>query len=282
MNYEKAVLITGASTGIGKACALGLDRQGYKVYAGVRREEDAEKLRQEASENLTALLLDVTDEEFIISAAERISSENDGRLYGLINNAGIGISGVVEVTPTVEMRKLMDVNVIGLFSVTKACLPLIKKAQGRIINIGSTSSYFAFPGSSAYCASKFAVRALTDSLRVEMKLFDVSVALVSPGAVESDIWEKGLEYKKKLRETADPDLLKEYEPFIKFGDKMISEIKPIPSSEVVKAVSHAMSSDKPKLNYIVGKDARGAYKAAKLPRRFLDWMIMKHLYKAIK
>ena len=215
MGNNKSVLITGTSSGIGRACALHLDKLGYKVYAGVRKEEDARKLQGEASQNLTPLILDVTNDESIISAVKRIKQESGGKLYGLVNNAGIGISGVLEVTPTNEMRKVMEVNVIGLFAVTKECIPLIRQAKGRIVNIGSTSSFLTFPGSSVYCASKFAVRAMTDSLRMEMKLFDVPVILVAPGAVESNIWEKSAEYKKKLRESVDPQLAVLYQKFSK-------------------------------------------------------------------
>jgi NAD(P)-dependent dehydrogenase (short-subunit alcohol dehydrogenase family) len=282
MENRKAILITGTSTGIGRACALHLDKLGYKVYAGVRREEDADSLRSEASENLTALILDVTDESSIETALSRIEQENDGKLFGLVNNAGIGISGVVEVTPIEEVRKVLDVNVIGLYALTKAAIPMIRKGKGRIINIGSSSSFFAFPGSSVYSASKFAVRAITDSLRTEMKLFDIPVALVAPGAIESDIWEKSLAYKKKLRETVSPEISELYSPFIKFGDKLIEDVKPIPAIEVAKAVTHAFTSRKPKIYYMVGKDAKGAAKAAKLPKRFLDWMIMKHVNKFIQ
>jgi NAD(P)-dependent dehydrogenase (short-subunit alcohol dehydrogenase family) len=282
MDENKAVLITGTSSGIGKACALHLDKLGYKVYAGVRREEDADKLKSEGSEKLIPLILDVTDEESIVSAVDKIRQENDGKLFGLVNNAGIGISGVVEVTPMEEMRKLMEVNVIGLYAVTKSCIPLIRKAKGRIINIGSTSSFLAFPGSSVYCASKFAVRAFTDSLRVEMKLFDVPVILVAPGAVESDIWDKGALFKKKLRESIDPEVAQLYDPFIKFGDKMLDEIKPIPAIHVADAVTDALDSKKPKLCYLVGKDARHAYRATKLPRRMVEWLILKQIEKYSK
>lgn len=282
MNNNRAVLITGTSTGIGRTCALHLDKLGYKVYAGVRREEDGDSLKSEASENLTTVILDVTDNESIISAMSKIEQESEGKLFGLVNNAGVGISGVVEVTPIEEVRKVMDVNVIGLYAVTKAAIPLIRKGEGRIINIGSGSSFLAFPGASVYCASKFAVRAITDSLRVEMKLFDIPVVLVAPGAVESAIWEKSLTYKKKLRETVKPELAQLYEPFRKFGDKILDEVKPIPAIEVAKAVTHALSSNKPKVYYMVGKDAMGASKAAKLPKRFLDWMIMKHINQVSK
>ena len=159
---------------------------------------------------------------------------------------------------------------------------MIREGKGRIINIGSGSSFLAFPGASVYCASKFAVKAITDSLRVEMKLFDIPVSLVAPGAIESAIWEKSRAYKKKLRESVKPELAQLYDPFRKFGDKLIDEVKPIPAIEVAKAVTHVLTSSKPKVYYIVGKDAKGLSKAAKLPKKLLDWMIMKHVNKYSK
>ena len=167
LENNKTILITGTSSGIGKACALYLDKLGFKVYAGVRKQVDGENLKKETSERLTPLILDVTDGESIRTAVTMIEKETDGKVYGLINNAGIGRSGTLEVTPVAEIRKLMEVNLIGLMAVTKAFIPMLRKERGRIINIGSTSGFLAFPGAGAYSASKFAVRALTDSLRIE-------------------------------------------------------------------------------------------------------------------
>ena len=275
----KAILITGSSTGIGKACALHLDKLGFKVYAGVRKQADGDNLKKEASENLTPIILDVTDAESIESTVSIIEKETGGEVYGLVNNAGIGISGVVEVTPIEEIRKLMEVNVIGLFAVTQAMIPLLRKGKGRIINIGSSSSLMAFPGGSVYCASKFAVRAITDSLRLELKHFGISTVMVAPGAVESEIWEKRKEYKTELRKRVKPEIAEHYKALARFGDKIEQVIKKIPASEVAKAVTDALTSAKPKYYYYVGSDAKGAAKAAKLPKRLLDWMIMKRIQK---
>jgi len=275
----KTILITGSSTGIGKACALHLDKLGFKVYAGVRKQADGDNLKKEASENLTPIILDVTDAESIESTVSIIEKETGGEVYGLVNNAGIGISGVLEVTPIDEIRKLMEVNVIGLFAVTQAMIPLLRKGKGRIINIGSSSSLMAFPGGSVYCASKFAVRAITDSLRLELKHFGISTVMVAPGAVESEIWEKRKEYKTELRKRVKPEIAEHYKALARFGDKIEQVIKKIPASEVAKTVTDALTSAKPKYYYYVGSDAKGAAKAAKLPQRLLDWMIMKRIQK---
>lgn len=279
MKNNKSILITGASTGIGKACALHLDKMGFMVFAGVRKDKDKDTLNKEASDKLKPIILDVTKEETIVDAVEIISNEAEYPLFGLVNNAGIGISGVLEATPETELRKLLEVNVIGLHAVTRALLPLLRKNTGRIINIGSSSSFMAGPGVSSYAASKFAVRAISDSLRLELKPLGMFVSLVAPGAIESDIWDKAKAYKEKLRKNAAPELRDAYKLFVKAGDKMIDIINPIPAFEVAKAVTHGLTSNKPKYVYLVGNDAKKAYKLSKLPKSLFNWLIIKHITK---
>ena len=278
----KTVLITGASTGIGKATAIHLDKCGYNVFAGVRKKEDADKLREKASARLKPIFLDVTDSETIKQAVDKIKSETDGKLFGLVNNAGIGISGVLEALTIDDARKVFDVNVIGLLAVTKAFIPLLKINEGRIVNIGSTSSYLSFPGATVYSASKFAVRAISDSLRLELKSFGISVSLISPGAVESEIWNKSEKYKQALRAKVNTKILDDYKELIKFGDKLVEIVKPIPAIKVANIVEKSLQSKKPKPYYFVGADAKGAAKAARLPKRILDWIILRRIEKMSK
>ena len=282
MNENKAILISGFSTGIGKACAFHLDKLGFKVYAGIRKQADVDILKEKASDKLSPMILDVTDTESIENAVTIIERGNDGELFGLINNAGIGLSGVVEVTPVDEIRKLMEVNVIGLLALTKAMIPLLRKGKGRIINIGSPSGLIALPGVSVYAASKFAVRAITDSLRVEVKSFGVKVILVSPGPTDSEIWKKVKAYKKDLRKNVKPEIAEHYISFAKFGDKMEKELKTMPANVVAKTVTKALMSAKPNLFYNVGSDAKGAAFFAKLPKRLTDWMILKRINQLAK
>ena len=279
MENNKTIVITGTSTGIGKACALHLDKMGFKVYAGVRKQVDGDNLKMEASDKLTPIILDVTDEKSISDAVTLIEKETGGQVFGLINNAGIGRSGVLEVTPVAEIRKVMDVNVIGLMAMTKVMIPILRKNRGRIINVGSTASFLASPGASAYAASKFAVRAITDSLRLELKPFGMSVILVAPGAVESEIWGKGKAYKNELRKNVKPEIAQLYIRLIKFGENLINELKKIPADEVAKSVAHALTSAKPKRYYLVGDDAKGGAKASRLPKGLLDWIFMKRIQK---
>ena len=276
---NKTVLITGTSTGIGRACALQLDKLGFTVYAGVRRSEDAKALQKEASERLKAIIMDVEDEGSITMAAKQIKSETGGRIDGLINNAGVGIGGALEVTPLDEIQKLMNINVVGLLAVTKAFIPMLRESKGRIINIGSTSGYLAFPGASVYSASKFAVRAITDSLRLELHYFGIEVILLSPGAIESAIWDKGATYREGLQAHADPEIAPLYSALRRFGDSLHTDMKRIPALEVANVAAEALTNKHPKRYYIVGKDAKGAKKATYLPTGILDWIILKKIKK---
>ena len=277
MSQKKSILITGASTGIGKVSALHLDSLGFKVFAGVRKDEDGEKLREKASDKLESLILDVTDEQLIDSAVERISSEHDYPFFGLVNNAGIG--GVVEATTVSEFRRLMEVNLIGLHAMTFAAIPWLRKNHGRIVNVGSSSSYIAAPGGSAYAASKFAVRAYTDSLRNEVTPFGMEVSLVAPGAIESDIWAKNAAYKKNLRKTVSPELLDIYRPFVRYGDKVLEDVKPLPTMKVARAIEDALIAKKPKAIYLIGPDAKKAFYFSGFPKRVLTKIFLKHILK---
>ena len=197
----------------------------------------------------------------------------------MVNNAGIGISGVLEALEIEDVRKLMDVNVIGLLALTKRSIPLLKKSIGHIINIGSTSSYLSIPGGSVYAGSKFAVRAITDALRLELKHFGISVLFISPGAVESEIWNKSREYKDKIRKSADPKIFEDYKTLIKFGQNMVEKVKPIPAIEVAKSVATALTSSKPNRYYYVGSDCKAAAKFSKLPGSLKDKIILKKIQK---
>ena len=279
MKPNNAIVITGASTGIGKACAIYLEKAGFKVYAGVRKQADADILKKEASGNLEPVILDVTSSQSIKEAADYVSRATGGNLFGLVNNAGIGRSGALELTPMDEIRKLMEVNLLGLLEVTQTFIPMLRKSQGRIVNIGSTASYLATPNGCAYSASKFAVRAATDALRLELFPFGMKVMLVSPGAVESAIWEKRTNYKEEMRKFVNPEIAELYAPLQRFGDRLSELLQKTPAAEVAKVVHMALSSQKPKPHYIVGDDAKRGARAARLPTGILDRIILKRIGK---
>ena len=274
---NRTVLITGTSTGIGRACALHLDNLGFTVYAGVRRTDDAKDLSKYASQRLRPIIIDIVDEDSVIRAAEHIKSETGGRIDALINNAGVGLGGALEVTPLAEIHKVMNINVVGLLTVTKTFLSMLRESQGRIINIGSTAGYLASPGASVYSGSKFAVRAITDALRLELHHFGIKVILVSPGAIQSAIWDKGQIYRQALQDSVDPAVASLYGALRRFGDSLYKDMKRIPASRVSNVIADALISKRPKRHYIVGKDAKGAKKATYLPAALLDKIILKRI-----
>ena len=280
---ERAVVVTGASTGIGKAIALALDANGFKVFAGVRKQSDAEALEREAEGTMTPVLLDVTDASSISRAVETVEALTDGRLYGLINNAGVGLGGPLELVPMTETRKLMEVNVIGLLATTQAFVPLLRKGRGRIVNIGSLAGLVAMPGASAYAASKFAVQAITDSLRLELKPFGIRVTIVDPGAVESALWEKGRAQKQAILDAASPELLHLYAPLIEIGKRLGENPRDIlPASYVVKDVMHALTSSNPKPRYLVGPGTKKAAKLARMPVWLRDSLLNKFMRSGVE
>jgi short-subunit dehydrogenase len=282
MDNNNSILITGTSSGIGKSCALYLDQLGFTVFAGVRKEADGEELKKAASDKLTPIVLDVTDQDSIDKAFSLIKDRTQGELYGLINNAGIGCSGALEATSLKKIRDVMEVNVIGLMAVTKAFLPILRNSKGRVINIGSTSGFIAIPGGGVYAASKFAVRAITDSLRLELKHFGMKVILVAPGAIESKIWDKSAAYKMEMRKNIPSEIADQYTTLRRFGDKILETIKKIPAIQVAKAVAHGLTAKNPKRYFVVGDDAKGAARAARLPKAILDWAILKRIERMVK
>ncbi len=191
---SRFVLITGASTGIGAACAIGCAQQGMTVFAGVRDLQAGEALRARGGTAIVPIQLDVTDGEIHQEAALRLSRQRVGRegLSGLVNNAGIAIGSPLELIPLPELRRQFEVNVIGQIAVTQALLPLIRRARGRIVNMGSIAGRGTIPMMGPYSASKFALEALTDALRLELYPWGIEVSIIEPGAIATPIWSKSL------------------------------------------------------------------------------------------
>ena len=268
------LLITGASTGIGRACALHFDRKGYRVFAGVRKQADAESLKKEASDRLTPLMIDVTDYESVARAAEFVGvAVGESGLDGLVNNAGIAVSGPLEFLPLQRFEEQVKVNVFGTLAVTQAFLPLLRKAKGRIVNISSESGRFALPLMAPYAASKHAVEAMSDSLRVELLPSGIKLVLIEPGSIKTSIWEKTDEASRKLRDEIPGSgreiYKKELEMLVKAADT--ARKNAIPVERVVKVVDRALSASWPRLRYTVGLEAiLLVYFLRFLPRRLVD------------
>ncbi|MGH7998606.1 MAG: SDR family oxidoreductase [Brasilonema sp.] len=278
-----AVVITGASSGIGEASAIYLDKLGYQVFAGVRRNADGEQLIRKTSVRLTPLLLDVTDEASIIAAANTVSAAlNTVGLVGLVNNAGITIVGPLEFLPVAELRKQLEVNVIGQIAVTQAFLPLLRKAQGRVINMSSDLGKISAPLRGPYCASKFALEALTDALRMELQPWGIEVSIIQPGIVTTPIWDKSISLWQGIWSKLPPQAHKLYSSAVCANLNTVNKRKQngSPVEVVAKAVVQALTAKKPKTRYVVGLDAQiNIWLSKILPARLHDKLIIQYLTK---
>ncbi len=259
MSAQRTVVITGASSGIGAACARYLDGRGYTVWAGVRRKEDGDELARLASTRLRVLMLDVTDRESI-AAAGRTLTEVVGEtgLSGLVNNAGISVAGPLELLPLSAVRTQFEVNVIGVLAVTQTLLPLLRKRRGRIVNISSIAGRAATPFLGAYCSSKFALEAMSDALRLELAPWGIAVSLVEPGAVQSQLWQRATMSATRMLGGVAPELFRLYEQPLSRMQNVIARAatRAIPAESVAHVVAQALTASRPQVRYLVGKDAR--------------------------
>lgn len=278
---NQAVVITGASTGIGAACALHLDRLGFAVFAGVRKAEDGGALQQQSSNRLTPLLLDVTDADSIQTAKEFVAKEvGEAGLFGLINNAGIAVAGPLEAVPILDLRRQLEVNVIGQVAVTQAFLPMIRQARGRIVNMGSIAGRAAMPLMGPYSASKFALEAITDALRLEVQQWGIQVVIVEPGAIATPIWDKSGQGAADLEAATPPELRTLYGAVVAGVRKVVQEAakRAISPDVVAKVVEQALTSSRPKTRYLVGTDAKfRALMVKLLPDRLSDKLLTRVL-----
>jgi NAD(P)-dependent dehydrogenase (short-subunit alcohol dehydrogenase family) len=253
----RSVLVTGASTGIGRATALRLDASGWKVFAGVRKPEDAESLREAASSRLAPVFLDVTDADQIAAAAELIERESEGGLDGLVNNAGVAIPGPLETIPIEDLRRQLEVNLVAYVAVTQALLEQIRRAEGRVVFVSSIGGRIAFPFGGPYHASKFGTEAIGDVFRQELRPWGLKVSIVEPGSIDTPIWERGQRMGEEI-EARSPRTNLLYGAAIEKFRKVIEDTaeRGIPPEKVAKAISHALESNRPRARYLVGLDAK--------------------------
>jgi NAD(P)-dependent dehydrogenase (short-subunit alcohol dehydrogenase family) len=281
MSGQGAVVITGASTGIGRATARYLAAREFRVFAGVRRDEDGEALRQEGAGRVTPLRLDVTDRGSIERAAREVEAAIAGeRLRGLVNNAGIGIGAPLEFIDLDELRRQFEVNAIGPIAVTQAFLSLIRTCRGRVVNVGSIGGRIAQPMLGPYNASKFALEALSDSLRMELAPWGIHVSLVEPGAIATAIWEKTDAYAARMLPALGPRATELYGAAIGAvldTARMLSK-QAIAPERVSKVIHHALTARRPRTRYLVGIDARvQALFARFLPDRVRDVVVLRFM-----
>jgi NAD(P)-dependent dehydrogenase (short-subunit alcohol dehydrogenase family) len=272
-----AVVITGTSTGIGRACALHLDRLGFRVFAGVRTSQDAESLKSASAQRIIPLIMDVTDQASVRAASDKVAAAlGDAGLSGMVNNAGIVVSGPLEFLPESEIRKQFEVNVIGPITVIQAFLPLLRKVRGRIVNMSSISGRMAFPFLGPYSASKFAVEAITDSLRLELLPWGIKVSVIEPGAVRTPIWEKSRIAAGQTARNFPPEAHNLYGRAVAAfrSETEKADKAGVEPDVVVRAVEHALTAKEPKIRYLVGRHARlQALLKSVLPDRLIDWFI---------
>jgi NAD(P)-dependent dehydrogenase (short-subunit alcohol dehydrogenase family) len=270
----KTVLVTGASTGIGRATVRRLDRAGWKVFAGVRKEEDAAALREESSERLEPLILDVTDADAITAAAARVGAEPGG-LDGLVDNAGVAIPGPLETMPIEDFRRQVELNLTAQLAVTQAMLPAIRTARGRIVLISSVGGRMALPFTGAYHAAKFGLEAVGDSLRQELAPWGLRVVLVEPGSIDTPIWERG-EASADEALAGSPRMRELYGPAIERYRKVIRDTaeRGIPPEKVAAKIQHALEARRPRARYLIGLDAQVQGRLMPLlPTRLVDRIV---------
>lgn len=277
---RKAIVITGASSGIGESCALRFDRDGYRVFAGVRREEDAERLRRQASPRLEPLHLDVADRASVAQAAREVTARiGTGHLAALINNAGVALAAPLEAIEPDDLRRVFDVNVFGHVVCTQAFLPLLRASRGRIVFVSSLSGRIASPLNAPYCGSKFALEALADAWRMELRDSGIAVAVLQPGPVATPIWKKSREASDTVAATLPPETRDRYQ---RLADAVRAwaernSRRGIPMPLVVDAAVHAVTSDRPRTRYVIGRGSRLAVLSRLLPDRTRDKLIFRAL-----
>jgi NAD(P)-dependent dehydrogenase (short-subunit alcohol dehydrogenase family) len=246
-------LVTGASSGIGASTALRLDADGHDVFAGVEDVADTGALAT-ASERLSVLALDVTRTASIDAAVADVTGRLTGRgLDGLVNNAGVGFPGPLELLALEDLRRQLEVNVIGQVATTQAMLPLVRQAAGRIVFVGSVGGILASQFAGAYHASKFAIEAIGDVWRQELEPEGIDVILIEPSAISTPIWSKAIAYLDGLRQSTSPRLVPYRERLTAFRETLHSADEHGKSPEdVAEVIADALTSKRPDSRYVVG------------------------------
>ena len=276
----KTYLVTGGSTGIGRATAERLDRAGHRVFASVRSDDHAAEIRKTGSERLQPVTLDVTDAGSIAGAAEHVAGAcGESGLDGLVNNAGTAFAGPLEYLPIDDLRKQIEINLIGQVAVTQALLPALRKARGRIVFVSSVGGRIALPFNGAYNASKFGIEAVGDSLRQELRPWGMEVVLVEPGAVATPIWDKGVARADEVVDLdSDDDPL--YGSRLRRFRDLALEIGRggVHPDEVATVIEEALTKETPRTRYLVGRDAKLRARLRRIvPDRTFDRLVARQI-----
>lgn len=265
----RLALVTGTSTGIGRAIAIHLGQRGFEVLAGVRKPEDAPP-------GLEPIVLDVTSEDDIAAAAGRVG----GTLHALVNNAGIAVNGPVEIVPVEHWRRQFEVNVFGQVAITRALLPALLNARGRIVNISSISGRAAWPLIGPYTASKFALEAVTDTLRREVGPHGVHIVSVEPGGIATPVWDKSREEGERVLSAMPADARRRYDGLIAGIVHQAERLARdgLPPEAVAEVVGDVLTTRRPRTRYVIGGQAKAqAVLARLLPDRAFDALVARAL-----
>jgi hypothetical protein len=272
----KSVVITGVSSGIGQGAARVLVGEGYRVFGSVRRQADADRLRQELGERYVPLIFDVTDTQAVKAGAETVRTALAGEpLYGLVNNAGVAVAGPLLELPLEELRRQLEVNLVGVVGCLQAFAPMLWQGvkagerPGRIVNITSVGGKTALPFLSPYVASKFALEGLTESLRREMLMFGVEVIAIAPGFVSTEMTVKGAETDlTPYAHTPYAAALEKVRAFMTPGER--GALTP---ERLGRAILEALTAPRPKVRYTVSPNPLQTFLVEHLPKRLVDTML---------
>ncbi|MEK4849021.1 SDR family NAD(P)-dependent oxidoreductase [Paenibacillus sp. FSL H7-0756] len=271
---QELVVVTGTSSGIGRATAERLAAEGFHVLAGVRRQEDADTIKRT---NIEPVIVDVTNTGTLKALAERVEKDPLGRpLRAVVNNAGIAVNAPLEMVPLDEFRRQIEVSVIGQVAVIQALTPALLNSGGRVVNIGSLGGKVSMPGFGIYSAAKYAMEAINDSLRREMSSFGLKVIMITPGGVSTGLSEQGITTAERLAKLMTPDQHRRH-------DRLFDAVKAqaeawakdgIRPEKVAAVVSQAIHVSKPRTRYTVGRDSALLTRLVRiLPDKLLDRML---------
>lgn len=276
MGGQKLVVVTGASTGIGASVARELARQGFHVLAGVRRDRDADALR---APGIEPLILDITESEQVEALAERVASDPRA-LHALVNNAGIQVNAPVEALPMAQWRWVFEVNLFGHIAVTQALLPALLRSRGRVINISSVGGKMAMATYGAYAGAKFALEAVSDSLRREVAPLGVQVVVVEPGGVRTEMAARGIETANDLAAQMTPEQEERYGSLVQAINALMASgtASGVTADAAARVIAKAVTTPRPRTRYTVGRDAARVIRLTRmLSDRTLDRVLAANL-----
>ena len=271
---RELIVVTGASTGMGAATARELARRGFHVLAGVRREIDADALR---GDGIEPHILDITVESDVAAIADRVAADPLGRpLRALINNAGIAVNAPVETLPIAEWRRQFEVNLFGHVAMIQALMPSLLRSSGTVVNISSVGGKVALPTYPAYAGTKFALEALSDSMRREVNDLGVKVVVVEPGAVKTEMAQRGVATADRLKAGMTADQLERYGGLIDAMSNLARSFDTdgVPAERAAKVIANAATAPRPRTRYTIGRDAAILLRLSRVVSdRFLDRVV---------